>query len=180
MNSSTATTIPAFKPSPGAAALLGQRRGRLIALLGFSTAAWRAPRDRFIGWSHGRRQQNLHLVVNNARFLILPWVCPENLASKILGLVAKQLPDDWQHRYGYRPLLLETFVEKDRFTGTCYPAANWLHVGQTQGRGKLGPSGKQSSPSRTYGCIPWEKASKSGWFGNLRRRVGRIFTLILL
>jgi hypothetical protein len=108
--------------------------------LGFGTAAWQcAPRDRFIGWSHGQRQQNLHLVVNNARFLILPWVCSENLASKILGLTARQLPDDWQHRYGYRPLLLETFVEKDRFTCTCYRAANWLHVGQNPRAGQARP-----------------------------------------
>jgi len=125
---------------------------------------WVSAGDRFIGWSHGRRQQNLHLVVNNARFLILPWVCSENLASKILGLTARQLPDDWQHRYGYRPLLLETFVEKDRFTGTCYRAANWLHVGQTQtqGRGKLGPSGKQSVPIKDVWLYPFGKGFKIG------------------
>ena len=120
---------------------------RLVALFGFGAAAWQcAPRDRFIGWGHEQRQQNLHLVVNNARFLILPWIRSENLASKILALAARQLPQDWQNRYHDRPLLLETFVEKDRFTGACYRAANWLQVGQTQGRGKLGPSGKQSVP----------------------------------
>ena len=105
---------------------------------------------------------NLHLVVNNARFLILPWICSNNLASKILGLAARQLPGDWQHRYGYRPLLLETFVEKDRFTGTCYRAANWLHVGQTQGRGKLGPSGKQSVPIKDVWLYPLGKNFKNG------------------
>ena len=137
--------------------------GRLVALLGFGAAAWQcAPRDRFIGWDHGQRQRNLHLVVNNARFLILPWVCSNNLASKILGLAARQLPGDWQHRYGYRPLLLETFVEKDRFTGACYRAANWLHVGQTQGRGKLGPSGKQSVPIKDVWLYPLGKGFKNG------------------
>ena len=136
--------------------------GRLVALLGFGAAAWQcAPRDRFIGWDHGQRQRNLHLVVNNARFLILPWVCSNNLASKILGLAARQLPGDWQHRYGYRPLLLETFVEKDRFTGACYRAANWLHVGQTQGRGKLGPSGKQSVPIKDVWLYPLGKGFKN-------------------
>ena len=136
--------------------------GRLVALLGFGAAAWQcAPRDRFIGWDHGQRQRNLHLVVNNARFLILPWVCSNNLASKILGLAARQLPGDWQHRYGYRPLLLETFVEKDRFTGACYRAANWLRVGQTQGRGKLGPSGKQSVPIKDVWLYPLGKGFKN-------------------
>ncbi len=78
--------------------------------------------------------------------------------------MARQLPDDWQHRYGYRPLLLETFVEKDRFTGTCYRAANWLHVGQTQtqGRGKLGPSGKQSVPIKDVWLYPFGKGFKIG------------------
>ena len=148
-----------FQTLPGAQLRYWVSAGdRLVALLGFGAAAWQcAPRDRFISWSHQQRQQQLHLVVNNARFLILPWVCSENLASKVLGLAARQLTEDWQHRYGYRPLLLETFVEKDRFTGTCYRAANWLHVGQTQGRGKLGPSGKQSVPIKDVWLYPLEK-----------------------
>lgn len=134
---------------------------RLVALLGFGAAAWQcAPRDKFIGWTHEQRQKNLHLVVNNARFLILPWVCSENLASKILGLAARQLAGDWQLRYDYRPLLLETFVEKDRFTGTCYRAANWRQVGITQGRGKLGPAGKQSVPIKDIWLYPLEKDYK--------------------
>lgn len=136
---------------------------RLVALLGFGAAAWQcAPRDKFIGWTHEQRQKNLHLVVNNARFLILPWVCSENLASKILGLAARQLAGDWQLRYGYRPLLLETFVEKDRFTGACYRAANWHQVGKTQGRGKLGPAGKQSVPIKDIWLYPLGKYFKCG------------------
>ena len=153
-----------FKTLPGAQLRYWvMAEDRLVALLGFGAAAWQcAPRDHFIGWTHEQRQQNLHLIVNNARFLILPWVRSENLASKVLGLTARQLPQDWQHRYGFRPLLLETFVEKDRFTGACYGAANWLHVGQTQGRGKLGPSGKQSVPIKDVWLYPLGKGFKHG------------------
>lgn len=118
-----------------------------LALLGFGAAAWQcAPRDRYIGWAHEQRKRNLHLIVNNARFLILPWVQSRNLASMILAQAARILPGHWRERYGYRPLLLETFVEKPRFQGTCYKAANWIRLGQTKGRGKLGPAGKQSVP----------------------------------
>jgi len=115
--------------------------GQLLGLLGFGAAAWKtAPRDSFIGWDRPTRRQNLHLIVNNARFLILPWVRSKNLASRILALAGKRIADDWQERYHYRPVLLETFVEKDRFRGTCYQAANWLQVGDTRGKGKLGKS----------------------------------------
>jgi hypothetical protein len=130
-----------------------------IALLGFGAAAWQtAPRDRYIGWSHDQRQANLHLVVNNARFLILPWVQSKNLASMILAMAAKRLPDDWQAQYHYRPVLLETFVEKTRFKGTCYKAANWRYLGQTKGRGKLGPAGKQSVPIKDLWVYPLDAA----------------------
>jgi hypothetical protein len=153
-----------FKTLPGAQLRYWVSAGeRLVALLGFGAGAWQcAPRDHFIGWTHEQRQQNLHLIVNNARFLSLPWVRSENLASKVLGLTARHLPQDWQHRYGFRPLLLETFVEKDRFIGACYRAANWLHVGQTQGRGKLGPSGKQSVPIKDVWLYPLGKGFKRG------------------
>jgi len=126
-----------------------------IALLGFGAAAWQtAPRDYYIGWSHEQRKRNLHLVVNNARFLILPWVQSKNLASMILAQAARILPGHWLERYGYRPLLLETFVEKSRFRGTCYNAANWTLLGQTKGRGKLGPAGKQSVPIKDLWIYP--------------------------
>jgi hypothetical protein len=126
-----------------------------IALLGFGAAAWQtAPRDYYIGWSHEQRKRNLHLVVNNARFLILPWVQSKNLASMILAQAARTLPGHWLERYGYRPLLLETFVEKSRFRGTCYNAANWTLLGQTKGRGKLGPAGKQSVPIKDLWIYP--------------------------
>jgi hypothetical protein len=110
---------------------------RLLALFGYGASAWRlAPRDRWIGWNETQRQAGLPRVVGQVRFLILPWIrCPQ-LASKLLSLSAAQLPADWEQRYGIRPWLLESFVDRDRFEGTCYRAANWIDVGQTQGRGK--------------------------------------------
>lgn len=111
---------------------------RLLALLGFGASAWKiAPRDWYIGWSDEQRQKNLNLVVNNARFLILPWVSSKNLASMILSRITARLPEDWLSRYRYRPVLVETFVEKKRFSGASYRAANWKLVGSTKGRGKL-------------------------------------------
>lgn len=108
-----------------------------VALISFGASAWKlAARERFIGWDESQRRRNLQLVINNARFLVLPWIQSKGLASKILSLLARQLPHDWQQRYGYRPVLLETFVETLRHRGTCYKAANWIHVGQTTGRGK--------------------------------------------
>jgi hypothetical protein len=115
----------------------------ILGALGFSASAWNVQaREEFIGWSLQVREQKLHLIVNNSRFLILPWIKSKNLASKILSLVAKKLPDDWEQRYKYRPVMLETFVEKKRFSGTCYKAANWIYVGETKGRGKLGGHSK--------------------------------------
>ena len=111
---------------------------RLLGGLGFGASAWLlADRDRFIGWSSSQRQRNLHLVLNNHRFLLLPWVHCPNLASRVLGLVCRRLAADWFSHYGYRPVLLETFVQIPRFTGTAYRAANWRYVGLTKGRGKL-------------------------------------------
>ena len=128
-----------YTPLPGAQMrYLVTSQRRVLAVVGFGASAWKAaPRDRFIGWSVAQREARLQLVVNNARFLILPWVQVRNLASTVLARSSRRLPDDWQARYGYRPLLLETFVQSDRFPGTSYRAANWIHVGQTQGRGKL-------------------------------------------
>jgi hypothetical protein len=129
--------------------------GQFVALLGFGAAAWKtAPRDQFIGWSAQQRQHYRHLIVNNARFLILPWVRSKGLASKILGHIARRLPTDWQQRYGYRPVLLETFVQSDRFRGTCYKAANWIHVGQTTGRGKLDVTHQHALPVKDIWLYP--------------------------
>ncbi len=152
-----------YKTLPGAQIRYFVTSGeRIVALLGFGASAWQAaPRDNYIGWDHDQRKKNLHLVVNNARFLILPWVKSKNLASMILGMAARQLPSDWELRYHYRPVLLETFVEKNRFTGGCYKAANWVCVGETKGRGKLGPAGKQSVPIKDLWLYPLARGFKS-------------------
>ena len=111
----------------------------VLALFGFGAAAWKTkPRDLFIGWIPEQRERNLHLIVNNARFLILPWVRSRNLASHLIARVSRRLPDDWFDIYAYRPVLIETFVDVERFQGTCYKAANWARLGDTTGRGKLG------------------------------------------
>jgi hypothetical protein len=111
---------------------------QVLACVGWTSAAWRiAVRDRWIGWTDGQRQRALPYVVNNSRFLILPWVHVSDLASHILARCARQLPADWAARYGVRPLLLETLVDPARFRGTCYRAANWLPLGETVGRGRM-------------------------------------------
>jgi hypothetical protein len=122
----------------------------IVALLSFSAAAWSTePRDRWIGWSTTDRKKNLQYVVNNSRFLILPWIHSKGLASRVLSMAARRLPSDWQARYNYRPVLLETFVERDRFKGTCYKAAGWQCVGETKGRGKLDVRNEYSLPVKT-------------------------------
>jgi hypothetical protein len=111
---------------------------RVLACLGWTSAAWRiAVRDRWIGWTDAQRRQNLPYIVNNSRFLILPWVQVPGLASHLLSVCARQLPHDWHARYGVRPLLLETLVDPARFRGTCYRAANWRPLGATVGRGRM-------------------------------------------
>jgi hypothetical protein len=112
--------------------------GRELACLLWNSPAWKMQaRDEWIGWSDQQRRQNLQAIVNNGRFLILPWVRVKGLASKILARSAQQMPRDWERRYGCRPLLLETLVDGARFRGTCYRAANWIHVGKTAGRGRM-------------------------------------------
>jgi hypothetical protein len=109
----------------------------LLAVAVFAGAAWKcAARDRWIGWSSGQREANLNRIANNVRFLLLPWVRVPQLGSWILGALGRRIARDWQAKYGHRVVLLETFVERDRFAGTCYRAANWLRVGQTTGRGR--------------------------------------------
>jgi Druantia protein DruA len=111
---------------------------RELACLLWTSPAWKMQaRDAWIGWSDEQRRHNLQLIVNNGRFLILPWVQVKGLASKILALSARQMPRDWEVRYRRRPLLLETLVDAARFRGTCYRAANWIHIGQTSGRGRM-------------------------------------------
>jgi len=110
-----------------------------VACLGWGSAAWRVKcREEFIGWDRATKVKNLHMVANNTRFLILPWVSVKCLASKILSLNVKGISADWIRTYHHPLHLLETFVERDRFRGTCYQAANWIHVGETKGMAKRG------------------------------------------
>ena len=148
-----------YMPLPGAQIRYFVKEGpEILALLGFSAAAWAtAPRDTYIGWAPDTRKRNLHLVVNNARFLILPWVHSKCLASRILALTVRDLADDWHRRYQYRPVLAETFVEEKRFRGTCYSAAGWVCVGRTRGRGKLDRKHEQRLPAKTVWLYPLEK-----------------------
>lgn len=115
--------------------------GRPLACLGFTSAPRHlAPRDRFIGWSPEVRRAHVHKIAYQSRFLILPWVCVPHLASHLLGRAARQIAADWQTLYGHPVHYLETFVDPERFLGTCYRAANWQELGLTTGRGKDGLS----------------------------------------
>lgn len=111
------------------------RSERPLAAVVFGAAAWKCQdRDRFLGWSAQQRQRNLGLIANNCRFLILPWAKAPHLASWILGQIHRRIAVDWQAKYGHGVVVLETFVERARFSGTVYRAANWLRVGATAGR----------------------------------------------
>ena len=112
-------------------------QGRPLGCLLFGSAAWKTqPRDTYIGWAARAREHNLPLITNNTRFLVLPWIQVKFLASHLLSLSLKQLNRDWSDRYGHTISLVETFVDTTRFRGTCYKAANWIHVGQTTGRSR--------------------------------------------
>lgn len=145
-----------YAPLPGAQIrYFVHAENQPLALLGFSAAAWKtAPRDDFIGWSPAQRQRNLHLVVNNSRFLVLPWISSKNLASKILAAAARRLPDDWLKTYNYSPVLIESFVQTDKFAGTCYKAANWQKVGVTKGRGKRDRHNLYAVPKKDIWVYP--------------------------
>jgi len=117
--------------------LIKSAKGPWLGGLAFSASAWRVKaRDEWIGWSDRARQENLHKVVANSRFLILPWVKVQNLASHVLSQALGRLGADWQEHYGFAPVLVETFVDRSRFLGSSYRAANWQYVGKTSGRGR--------------------------------------------
>jgi hypothetical protein len=116
---------------------------RPIACLAFSSAPRHiGPRDRFIGWDKKKRRENIHLICYNLRFLILPWVKVPYLASHLLAEISKILPTDWNKLYCHPVYYIETFVDKSRFSGTCYKAAGWHYLGDTTGRGKNDNTGK--------------------------------------
>jgi len=127
--------------------------------LAFSAAAWRvAPRDRWIGWSEEARKANLGKVVCNSRFLLVPRIA--HLASHVLSLCAGRVRRDWVERYGVRPMLFETYVERDRFEGTCYKAANWVHVGTTQGRGRMDRDRAYLAPIKEVYIYPLQRDAR--------------------
>jgi hypothetical protein len=130
---------------------VASQRGVLGCWLGAGAAKAIGARERWIGWSEGQRLRNLAWVVNNTRFLILPWIRVRHLASHVLGQVARQLPGDWEQRWGYRPVLLETFVDPAHYRGTCYRAAGWTCVGHTTGAGLRRPGRDyHTTPKRMY------------------------------
>ena len=152
-----------YQPLPGAQLrYLVYAEHRLVAVLGFSAAAWKcAPRDQFIGWTPDARKANLNLVVNNSRFLIPPWVQCRNLASSILSQAVRLIPRHWHEIYRYSPVLMETFVEKQRFSGICYKAANWVYVGESKGRGKLDSTHSASLPEKLIFLYPMNSRFRS-------------------
>jgi hypothetical protein len=131
---------------------------RPIACIAWSSAPRHlGSRDRFIGWSAEARRQNVRLLAYNPRFLILPWVRVPHLASHILGQMAQRLAGDWQRWYGHPVYFLETFVDPQRFRGTCYRAANWIRLGYTTGRGNNAPTKKPTLPIKQVLGYPLRK-----------------------
>lgn len=121
--------------------------GRPVACVAWSSAPRHlAPRDRFIGWSAEARRRNIRGIAYNTRFLILPWIAVPHLASHVLSRMAALLPQDWQQIYGHPIYFLETFIDPERFRGTCYRAANWIVLGRTTGRGHNAPSKRATHP----------------------------------
>jgi uncharacterized protein DUF4338 len=132
--------------------------GRPVACLAWSSAPRHlGPRDRFIGWSPEARRRNIQLLAYNTRFLILPWVKVPHLASHILGRMARDLPRDWERRYGHPVWYLETFINPDRNRGTCYLAANWTKLGRTTGRGNNAPTKRPRVPVKEILGYPLSK-----------------------
>lgn len=131
---------------------------RPIACLGWSSAPRHlGPRDRFIGWSAETRRRNIRFLAYNTRYLLLPFVKVQHLASHILACMARQLPLDWQRIYGHPVYYLETFVDPGRFRGTCYRAANWTYLGMTTGRGKDAPTQEPNRPLKQVFGYPLVK-----------------------
>jgi len=135
--------------------LIQDRQGRDLACLLFGSAAWKVEaRDRLIGWSDVQRQRHLLTLTNNTRFLILPWIRVPHLASHILGKILRRLSSDWEAKYGHPIHLVETFVERDRFGGTCYRAANWIRAGETKGRSRQDRNQNLSVPIKDVYVYP--------------------------
>ena len=145
------------------------RQHRLGCLLFSASAAWAlAPRDRWIGWHSKHRKKLLPLVLSNDRFLIFPWVDVPNLASHALSLATRRIGEDWVQAFGYRPVLIETFVDPTVFAGTCYRAANWQFLGYTQGRGRLAPDHQRRTSKKEIFAYPLESDWQQRLTGTVR------------
>lgn len=143
----------------------------IVAAFGLGAAAWKiGPRDRFIGWTAAEREAHLPQVVDLHRYLIMPWVHVRDLASHLLGRLARRLPREWAELNAYAPALLETFVEADRFPGTCYAAANWWRVGETQGRGRMDRAHAGGLPRKSIWLYPLDTDFRARLTGG---RLGR-------
>lgn len=141
--------------------LVRDRAGNDVACLLFGSAAWKTlPRDSFIGWDQETRQTNINFITNNTRFLILPHVRVPHLASHILGCIMRRIKQDWLNKYAHSIHMVETFVERNLFKGTCYKAANWLCVGQTKGRSRQDRYTKLSVPTKDILLYPLTKKFK--------------------
>lgn len=142
-------------------------QGRPVACFAWSSPPHKLqPRDRFIGWSRSARDQNRHLIAYNPRFLIPQWVKVKHLASHLLGHMARVLPGEWQRAYGHPVCYLETFVDCERYAGTCYHAANWIVLGKTAGRGNNAPTHAQTRSIKEVLGYPLSK--------DFRERLGRM------
>lgn len=136
-------------------------KGQLLACLLFGSSAWAcAPRDQFVGWDSSQRKSNLIYTTNNTRFLVVPWVTVPHLASHILGNICRRICRDWEEKYGHPVYLLETFVEKERFKGTCYKASNWIYVGETTGRSRNDRYNKLKVPIKDIYLYPLSRDFK--------------------
>jgi hypothetical protein len=148
----------AHVPGENMAYLIRGANGRELGCLLFAAAAWKAAdRDQFIGWTTEQRAANLSLITNNARFLILPWVEVKNMASHILSLAARRVRSDWEAKYGHPVHALETFIDRSRFKGTCYRAANWLRLGKTSGRTRNDDGHRARAPVKDVYFYPLVK-----------------------
>ena len=135
--------------------IIRSNNGIPLACMMFGSAAWKCrPRDEYIGWGDAHRRASLQLVTNNVRFLILPFVRVPHLASHALAVVARRLSGDWYAKYGHHIYLLETFVDRDRFRGVCYKAANWVNVGVTTGRGRNSATMQPTLPIKDVWLCP--------------------------
>jgi len=156
--------------------IIDKSDGAELGCIQFSAAAWAlAPRDKWIGWDKAKREANLGLIVKNSRFLIYPWVRVRNLASRALALTAKQLPGDWEELYGYKPALMETFVDSSKFAGTSYKAANWAYLGQTKGRGRGDTHHENAAGAKAIYVMPLCKDYRRVLLGKAPEPIGENF-----